>query len=169
MFGETIHIIEDDAFVGLNNLVSLDLSFCGLNKIPPLVPVKGNLENLLLSFNCLVDIPGNYFFGFSRLMSIRLDYNKLLAIPNITPIRATLAVLELSGNQISSLKPVLTSTTFPALRILAVGKNTIRYLSRDMISCWPKLMSLRLRSNLLPNLEDLSGMIREYSAKMTLL
>ena len=135
LFGDAIHVIEDDAFVGVKQLVSLDLSFCGLNKVPRLGTIKGNLERLLLSSNCLIDIPGVYFCGFTRLMSIRLEYNKLLAIPNITPLQATLAVLDLSESQIPSFEPFLTSTTFPALRILGVSKNTIRVLSRYMISC----------------------------------
>ena len=169
MFGDTIQVIEDDAFVGLKKLISLDLSFCGLNKVPPLDPLKGNLESLLLSSNYLVDIPGEYFCGFSRLMSIRLEYNKLLAVPNITPLKASLAVLDLSENQIPSFEPFLTNTTFPALRILGVSENTIRDLSRDMISCWPKLKSLHLRNNLLKNLEDLSRVIRVSSPKLTVL
>ena len=168
LFGDTIHVIEDDAFVGLKQLVSLDLSFCGLNKVPPLGPIKSNLERLLLSSNCLIDIPGDYFCGFTHLMSIRLEYHKF-AISNITPLQATLAVLDLSENQIPSFEPFLTSTTFSALRILGVSKNTIRVLSRDMISCWPKLKSLHLRNNLLKNLEDLSGVIRVSSPKLTVL
>ena len=167
MYGDTIYVIEDDALVGLNKLVSLDLSNCGLSIVPPISPTKGNLAFLLLSSNCLIDIPEDYFCGFTRLMSIRLDYNKLLAVPNITPLKATLAVLDVSDNQIPSFEPFLTNTTFPALRTLIVSKNTITYLSREMISCWPKLKSLRLRNNLLTNLEDLSGMIRE--SKMTVL
>ena len=138
-FGETIHFIEYDAFVGLKHLSSLELIFCGLNKMPPLSPVKGNFVALHLSSNCLMNIPGEYFIGFIRSMSINLDYKKLLAVPNIKPLKKTLALLNLSGNHIPSFDPYLTNTTFPALRTLGVNNNKIKYLSPDIISCWPNL------------------------------
>ena len=162
-----IHVIEDDACVGLNNLTSLTLAHCGLNEAPPLHPVKDNLEILSLSYNCLIVIPANYFCGFTRLLSISFDRNKLLAIPNITPLKAKLVYLELGGNRITSFKPFLTNTTYPAMRQLGVTDNKIKYLSRNMISCWPKLISLQLRKNLLKSLEDLSGVIRVHSVSLT--
>ena len=165
-YGNTIHVIEDDAFVGLNTLTFLTLAHCGLNEAPPLDPVKDNLELLRLSSNCLVVIPADYFCGFTRLQSISFDYNKLLAVPNITPLKAKLVHLELGGNQITSFKPFLTSTIYPAMRQLGVTDNKIKYLSRNMISCWPKLISLQLSNNLLKSLEDLSGVIRVRSLSL---
>ena len=164
MSGNTIHAINDYAFAGLNKLTSLTLNYCGLNYVPPLGPVKGNLEILHLSFNSLIVIPADYFCGFARLRFVSLDYNKLLAVPNITPLKATL--LELDGNQILSFGPFLTNTTFPRLRHLSVISNKITYLSRGMISCWPKLIRLYLSKNLLKSLEDLSGVTRVPSASL---
>ena len=147
--------------------MTLGWSDCGLTKMPPLDTTKNNLITLYLSSNCLIAIPPDYFCGFTRLMTIRLDYNKLLAVPNITPLKATLFHLELSGNQIQSFGPFLTSTTFPPMRQLSVNNNKIKYLSRDMISPWPKLIMLHLRNNLLKSLEDLSGLIRAPLTSLT--
>ena len=160
MFGNTIHVIEDDAFVGLNHLSSLTLNYCGLKEVPPLGPVKGNLKILHMSFNCLIAIPEDFFCGFTRLRSISLDSNKLLAVPNITPLKSRLTHLEFGGNQIPSFEPFLMHTAFPTMHQLSVHNNKITYLSRDMISWWPKLIFLHLRNNLLKSLEDLSGLIR---------
>ena len=147
----------------------LVLNRCGLNRMPPLCPIKDTLVTLHLTHNCLIDIPGNYFSGFTHLRSINLVNNKLLAVPNITLLKATLASLYLSANQIPSFEPFLTSTTFPLLRVLGVDKNMIKYLSRDMIGCWPNLWTLCLRNNLLKKLEDLSGVIRASSPTLTVL
>ena len=147
--------------------MTLGLSDCGLTKMPPLDSVKNNLRTLYLSFNCLIAIPADYFCGFTHLMTISLDYNKLLAVPNITPLKTQLVHLELGGNQIQSFEPFLTRTTFPQMRHLSVNSNKIRYLSRDMISFWPKLTMLHLRNNLLKSLEDLSGVIRAPLASLT--
>ena len=135
--------------------------------MPPLRPLKGNLATLHLSSNCLKAIPEDYFCGFIRLSSIYFDYNKLLAVPNITPLKATLAYLKLGGNRITSFEPFLTNTTFPTLRFLIAYNNRITYLTRDMIRCWPKLINLNLRNNLLKNLEDLSLMIHEAPLPLT--
>ena len=147
--------------------MTLGLSDCGLTKMPPLYSVKNNLRTLYLSSNCLISIPADYFCGFTHLMTISLDYNKFLAVPNISPLKATLVHLELSGNQIPSVEPFLTFTTFPLMRELGVNNNEIKYLSRDMISYWPKLTMLHLRNNLLKSLEDLSQLIRAPSASLT--
>ena len=137
--------------------------------MPPLGAIKGNLATLHLSSNCLIEIARYYFCGFTRLRSIRLDRNKLLAVPNMTPLKASLTILDLSGNRIPSFEPFMTNTTFPKLRNLGVSSNAITYLRRDIISCWPKLMTLHLRNNLLKNLEDLSGVIRVSSPTLTVL
>ena len=160
MYGNKIHVIEEDAFVGLKNLITLALSDCGLNEMPPLGPVKGNLENLRLSSNCLIVIPPDYFCGFTRLKTISLDNNKFLAVPNITPLIAQLSNPEFGRNNISSFEPFLMRTTFPIMLQLIVNNNKIKYLSRDMISYYPELVILNLRKNLLKSLEDLSGLIR---------
>ena len=133
MYGSTIHVIEDDAFVGLDNLNILSLSYCGLNEMPPLVPVNGNLDILRLSYNCLIVIPADYFCGFTSLMTISLDYNKLLAVTNITPLMAQLTHLGLGGNKVPSFEPFLMRTTLPTMRQLIVDNNKIKYLSRDMV------------------------------------
>ena len=159
-------MIEDDAFLGLNHLSSLTLNYCGLKEVPPLGPVRGNLKILHLSSNCLIVIPEDYFCGFTRLQSISLDSNKLLAVTNITPIKSKLTHLELDGNQIPSFDPFLMHTTFPTMRQLNVHNDKITYLSRDMISWWPKLMILHLRNNLLKSLENLSGLIRAQPASL---
>ena len=164
--GNTIQVIEDDAFIGLKSLTSLILSYCGLDKMPPLGPVKDNLKILRLSSNSLFAIPADYFCGFTRLWSVSLDFNKLLVVPNITPLKRKLVLLELDRNQITSLEPFLTNTIFPTMRQLSVTYNKITYLSRDMIICWPKLISLHLTKNLLKSLEDLSGEIRVPSASL---
>ena len=166
MSGNLIHVIDDEAFWGLNNLSSLTLSHCGLNEVPPLGPVKSNLEILRLPSNCLIVIPGDNFYGFARLRFVSLDFHKILVVPNVTPLKATLHLLELDGNQIASFEPFLSNTTFPILRHLTVISNNITYLSRDMLSCWPILVRLYLVNNLLKSLEDLSGVIRVPSASL---
>ena len=137
--------------------------------MPPLGAIKGHLATLHLSSNCLIEIARYYFCGFTRLRSIRLDRNKLLAVPNMTPLKASLTILDLSGNRIPSFEPLMINTTFPKLRNLGVSNNAITYLRRDIISCWPKLMTLHVRNNLLKNLEDLSGVIRVSSPTLTVL
>ena len=135
--------------------------------MPPLGLVKGNLRVLHLPSNCLIFIPTDYFCGFTHLRAISLDYNKLLALPNVTPLKATLGHLELDGNEIPSFEPFLLRVTFPLMRQLSLKSNNITYLSRDMISRWPKLIILYLQKNLLKSLEDLSGLIRLPSAPLT--
>ena len=165
--GNTIHVIEDDAFVGLNNLITLALSYCGFNAMPSLAPVKDNSEILRLSYNYLIVIPEDYFLGFIRLMTISLDHNKLMAVPNITPLMAQLIFIQLDKNGVASFEPFLTCTTLPTMHQLNVNNNKITYLSRDIFGYWPELMILHLKNNLLKRLEDLSGLIRDPSASLT--
>ena len=134
--------------------------------MPPLGPVKGNLESLRLSSNCLIAIPTDYFCGFTRLKTISLDNNKFIAIPNVTPLVAQLSHLDLDGNNIPSFEPFMSRTTFPMMLQLIINNNEIKYLSRGMISYWPQLVFLNLRNNLLKTIEDLSGLIRVPSASL---
>ena len=167
MYGNKIHVIEEDAFVGLKDLITLALSDCGLNEMYPLGPVKGNLKNLRLSSNCLIVIPTDYFCGFIRLRTISLENNKFLAVPNVTPLVTQLYKIELGRNNIPSFEPCLTHTTFPRMLQLKVNNNEIECLSRDMIRHCPELVRLNLRNNLLKTMEDLSGLIRGPSASLT--
>ena len=160
LYGDTIHVIEDDALFGLYNLTSLELNNCGLNNMPPLHAVKSNIEILRLAWNILVNVSVDYFHGFCRLHTINLNQNKILALPNIIPLRATLKCIDFTENNIESFEPFSTNTTFPALSTLIVSYNYIGYLSSYMISCWPRLRSLDLRENLLNTLEDMSGVVR---------
>ena len=134
--------------------------------MPPLGPVKDSLKILRLSSNSLFAIPADYFRGFTRLWSVSLESNKLLVVPNITPLKRNLVLLDLDSNRITSFEPFLTNTIFPTMRQLSVTHNEITYLSRDMIMCWPKLISLHLAKNLLKSLDDLSGVIRVPSASL---
>ena len=54
-------MIEDDAFIGLHSLTSLELPNCGLKNMPPLAPINSKLEKLNLSWNMLINISVKYF------------------------------------------------------------------------------------------------------------
>ena len=159
-FGKPIYVIEEDAFVGMHSLITLDLTYCQLKTMPPLNPLKGTLETLNLDQNDLVNVSSDYFHDFFTLKSVTLSYNNFIEVPNTLPLNTTLQYLYMSRNKVQSFEPSLTNVTFTEVLILHMAYNEIRYLSRDMVRCWPKLLILYLNNNLLKSLEDLSGVIR---------
>ena len=66
----------------------------------------------------------------------------------------------MSRNKVQSFEPSLTNVTFTEVLILHIAYNKIRFLGRDMIRYWPKLLILYLNNNLLKSLEDFSDVIR---------
>ena len=128
--------------------------------MPPLNPVKSTLETLRLGQNHLANVSADYFHDFITLRSIILSNNNFIEIPNIIPLTATLHYFNMGSNKVQSFAPFLSNTTFTEVLTLYMSSNKIRYLSRDMLRCWPKLLILYLSNNLLKSLEDLSGVIR---------
>ena len=160
IFGNRIHVIEKDAFVGLHSLIILDLTYCGLDTMPPLNPIKSTLQTLHLGQNNLFNISADYFHGFINLKYITLYDNNFSLVPNIIPCAATIQYLYMGTNAVQTFEPFLTNTTFTAVLRLRLSDNRIRYLSRDMIRCWPNLLTLHLTNNFLKSLEDLTGVTR---------
>ena len=128
--------------------------------MPPLNPVNGTLETLNLGQNDLVNVSSDYFHDFITLKSVTLSNNNFIEVQNIRPLRTTLQYLYMSRNKVQSFEPFLTNITFTEVLILHMAYNKIRFLGRDMIRYWPKLLILYLNNNLLKSLEDLSGVIR---------
>jgi len=94
--------IPEDFFVGMDNLVSLDLSFNNLSSLPNSIGGLINLVSLDLSFNRLSFLPDS-IGQLTRLELLDLSSNRLSSLPESIGSLINLRTLILRWNRLSSL------------------------------------------------------------------
>ena len=77
ILGHQIPVIEDRAFVGLDQLAQLNIIECDLRFMPPFTDVKDTLSELHLDANDISYVPYGYFQGFKKLHRLSLADNLL--------------------------------------------------------------------------------------------
>ena len=155
-----IHIIQEDAFCGLTNLRTLQLTHCQILQMPPLNPVKRVLKRLTLSQNKIMLIPDGYFYGFVRLRSLNLAHNSLSSVSQLHPLSATLRFLYLYSNKLQYFPTSDHNTTYTALYRLHLSYNNITEFTKDTLHNFPALSMIQLEVNLISHIEDLRGLRR---------
>ena len=140
------------AFAAIPNVSSIGLSYTGLVNMPPLTPLKRNLENLFLGFNSIAFVPQSYFLGFKKLGVLDMRHNILHVIPDISPLRNTLQMICLTKNKLRSMSDGFTLVVFLELGAIHLEDNIIQEFDSSMLPFWPILHLLDLRYNRIVNL-----------------
>ena len=143
----TIYHIEEMVFAGLNFLRTIHLTKTGLISMPPVIPVKSTLEELVLTDNNISVVPRGYFVGFKTLKRLIMIGNSLSLIPDISPVLNTIIDLQLSQNDINFISGEVIKTVYPLLQSLHLGGNAIKKFDSDMLTFWPSLRILELGDN----------------------
>nr|XP_054752308.1 leucine-rich repeat-containing protein 4C-like isoform X1 [Lytechinus pictus] len=176
--GNILRNILEDSFVGLSNLVSLDLSSCEIRTISPRA-FNGldNLHTLNLQLNHMDTLPSGAFAGLTNLRELYLQRNQLQILPGdmfndtiflseldignnrITQIHANafsdlsvLWVLNLAYNQLDSI-PEMALKNLTNLKHLALSGNPISTIPPMTFSSLTYLNILYLDSLQLESLE----------------
>ena len=147
---------------------TLRLKCCSIKQMPPLDPVKGNLEVLRLRYNSLTFIPWDYFQGFTRLKEVDLTSNEIYTLLGLNQIAETLAILAIENNQLTSVGLSSMNVTFSRLYRLNVGKNNITTLSWEILRHFRWLYFFYVNENLLETVDDLSGVMHGRKTSVSL-
>ncbi|KAM7009168.1 volume-regulated anion channel subunit LRRC8C [Tautogolabrus adspersus] len=159
----------------LNNIVSLELVGCGLERIPSAVFSLINLQELDLKENKLTTVEEILSLQHcKRLVTLRLWHNKITYIPDhISKLHSletldvswnklrklpsrmfhctTLRHLDVSHNQLTSLPPEI--GILQGLQFFSAAFNSLEYLPDELFSC-KRLKTLALGNNCLASLSS---------------
>ncbi|XP_065162337.1 chaoptin-like isoform X2 [Atheta coriaria] len=176
--------IDVEAFYGLENLESLEMSFgIDIDELPyEIFRPLSNLQWLSIDNNNFYSLPEDAFDYLPELKYINLESNKLNTIPEKlfkSKIHSNLKDARFSNNEISTLH----SNTFNALTSLEtilLATNRIKGIQKNCFNDLPNLQKLILADNLisristhafanLPNLHKLeleNNLLSAFSFKM---
>jgi Leucine-rich repeat (LRR) protein len=85
-------------FIGLTNLNSLGINYCGLTSMPDLSSSHNQLSVLSMINNRISTIPNNYFSGMTALQTLDISKNDLSTIPNTFSGLVSLKCIDFSYN-----------------------------------------------------------------------
>ena len=120
--------------------------------MPPLDPIKRDLQQLNLQNNKISCVPRDYFDGFTSLKRVHLSSNLLVDFPCMTPLVSTLEQLATDANKIEMIPPNFYNTSYVRLQYLDLRSNAISIFDYGSIHAWPALRSLRLKNNRITSL-----------------
>lgn len=123
-------------------LRSIDLSGCGLQRIPTEVKDNPYLKALWLDDNNLTSVSASDFSGIAHLSTLVLAGNKLGSIPRLN--NANLAYLDVTDCGLTS-APDLSG--LPALRQLLLGGNNFTTLPANYFAANPMMRILTLSNS----------------------
>ena len=161
-----ITYIDNMAFAGNWTLESIMIVYAGLTDMPPLGPVKRNIQFLYLFENNISFISSLYFKGFDFLQQLDLHRNSLQIFPDVTSLSFTLVLLDLDYNRIKSIPHKFFMTKFLRLEKLYLQSNKIPSFDYDSIAPWLKLNYIDLGMNDITTLPDIQD---EYNNCSTIL
>ena len=95
-----ISTVGQNALVGFNNLLNLDMTSNLLETFPNFIPVKDTIENIMLSGNLITTIPSD-IGELSKLRLFRMQGNPVIALPSLSGL-LHLVVVELSDSNLAS-------------------------------------------------------------------
>lgn len=155
-----LRYLDPDAFVGLEGLESLEVSF-GLDRdVLPYEIFKplGNLKLLSVDNNNFNVIPENSFDTLPELLYLNLDSNKIKVIPNTffkPSVHSKLKDVRFSSNELTAIH----SDTFKSLsglETILLLNNRIRNIQTDGFNDLPSLSNLIISDNLLSRISPRS-------------
>lgn len=122
-----ITMIEPRAFVGLESIKEIDLTYNYLEKVPSAILQLKNLERLFLGGNDITKIATDSFVTLDALEEIVLDYNELSTIDDgaFRGLEDSLKELELHANYLSQI-PTAAMKQLRKLLFLKISKNNIK-------------------------------------------
>jgi len=122
--GNRIHRLSADSLLGLDELVSLDLSENFISELPnDLFSSTSQLRVLRLNGNRLESIPETSLLKLYNLQQLFLTRNKIVSLTDEAKFTSpSLLTLDLSGNDIAEV-PDLFLDRFPGLRDLQLSEN----------------------------------------------
>ena len=129
----TIHLIDEDSFRGLKNLVTLLLDYNSVSKLKAeFFRDQGRLRHLILNHNQVGKLPDDVFIHTPSIEVLDLSYmnNGLMKIPGALHNMTKLSVLKFRSNRLQS-ATFGPNMRFPALQLLDLGKNQISSLLND--------------------------------------
>lgn len=128
----TISIIRDGAFVGLDNMKELNLSTNSIREIPANTFLNRRLRILDVSHNNLNSIRGNALQDLRALVHLNLSMNALTQLDDKSFVGLTnLLVLFLSENQILNIQPN-TFAHLQSIHRIDLGWNKLKTLSGNI-------------------------------------
>jgi len=122
--GNRIYNISADSLLGLDELMSLDMSENFISQLPnDLFKSTSQLRVLRLSGNCFESIPGKSLSKLHDLQQLFMARNKIISLSDEAEFTSpSLLTLDLSGNNVVEV-PDLFLDRFPQLRDLRLSKN----------------------------------------------
>lgn len=132
----------------LLNLQSLDLSSCGIKSISgDLFTGLGQIRELYLHHNNLLELTENTFQDLFNITFIDLSYNHLTSIRPQTFVNVmTLKKLNLKGNQLSAFKGEFFNTG-TGLEYLDISNNQLTYLFPSSFRIHPRMKIIKASYN----------------------
>ncbi|XP_061164801.1 insulin-like growth factor-binding protein complex acid labile subunit [Saccostrea echinata] len=149
-----ITAIGPRAFIGLESIRELDLTYNYLEKVPTAILLLQNLQRLFLGGNDIITIEANSFITLMHLEEIILNYNELSSIDAgaFIGLEGSLKELELYSNYLSQI-PTAALRPLRKLLFLKISKNNIRTIEHAFHGEYA-LNMLELDSNPLEFSED---------------
>ena len=146
-----IETIEEDAFLNVNELITLDLSRNRLPYVPDANSVKlRNLKQLVLSHNSIAatsKLTPASFIGYDKLEELTLQSNQIITIPSNVFIHVpNLRSLMLGYNRITTLDKYAFNG-LNKLENLDIEHNYINTIDVDIFKQTPALTNLDLSYN----------------------
>ncbi len=134
----------------LVNVIKLDFSLKGIDKLPKEIDSLPNLEEIHGEFNKLVALPWE-FAQLKKLKVVNFGHNKFIDIPGVICQLSQIEVLNVEGNSIKKINPVIANLV--NLTDLNLSFNLISDLPTEF-SHLKHLLKLNLAANKLNSLPD---------------
>lgn len=158
----SVRHINKDAFVGLNYLEDLDLSYNLIERLDPHTFEKIQLKRLNLNGNPIAMYDSaqpeemRYFLVSDSLVELTLANGRISSPTDVKALSklTSLEFLDLSGNQLRELKDDMFSSLIN-LEEINLSNNVISHIDRDTFADIDELTSLNLRGNPLRTLEGI--------------
>ncbi len=132
-----------DVLYSLTQLRLLDLSFCGVERLPEGISALKDLESVTLKYNALNELPSDFQY-LSKLRYLNLRENKINGFPECLLRLQNLRHLDLSNNRISQLPDSIAQ--LKRLRVFDLAWNRLDELS-DGISQFDSLERFDISMN----------------------
>lgn len=151
--GNIFRTLLEDSFIGLSNLVSLDLTSCEIGTINPRA-FNGldNLHILNLQLNHLSTLPPGAFAGLTKLRELNLERNKLQILPGgVLSDTQVLKVLDVNDNRITQIHDDAFSDS-SVLSALHLAYNQLVSIPEMALKNLTNLKNLALSGNPIPTI-----------------
>ena len=158
--------IEDGAFCGIWEMLTLNLGTNKLTSLPDLCSLKCCLVNLYVGNNKISRLSRHFLRNFQKLQKINLSSNNLLVLPVMHWIQHSVSHLVAVNNKIQSLDAMQTYGIYIRLKYLSVNDNDIRHFNVSLLHQMPKLEHFYINDNEITHIGDVRSLhIREINLR----